>query len=111
VVYKGKLYASSMYSPASLFRYGGGTKWVSCPIPDGKRVVNMAVYNGYLYACSWDVGNVYRYDGTSWTDCGLVGDNTQTYGFAIYEGGLHVATWPSGRVYRYEEIDKWKDVG
>jgi hypothetical protein len=110
VIYKGKLYASSMYSPG-LFRYEGGSKWVSCDIPDKKRVVNMAVYNGYLYASSWDVANVYRYDGSKWEDCGLVGNNTQTYGFTVYQGNLFVSTWPSGRVFRFDGIKKWADVG
>ena len=73
--------------------------------------MNLAVYNGYLYATSWDVGNVYRYDGVSWTDCGLVGDNTQTYAFAVYTGNLYVATWPSGRVYRFDGVNQWTDVG
>lgn len=110
VIYKGKLYASSMYSPG-FFRYEGDSKWVNCEIPDKKRVVNMAVYNGYLYSTSWDVGNVYRYDGSKWEDCGLVGNNTQTYAFTVYEGQLFVATWPSGRVFRFDGIKKWADVG
>lgn len=110
VIYKGKLYASSMYNPG-FFRYEGDSKWVNCDIPDKKRVVNMAVYNGYLYSTSWDVGNVYRYDGNKWEDCGLVGNNTQTYAFTVYEGKLFVATWPSGRVFRFDGIKKWADVG
>ena len=111
IVFNGKLYASSMYSPAAFYRYEGGDTWVKCSVPGDKRVVNMAVYNGYLYATSWDHGNVYRYDGNAWTDCGPVGDNTQTYAFAVYEGGLYVATWPSGRVYRFDGINKWTDAG
>ena len=71
----------------------------------------MAVYNGYLYATSWDLAHVYRYDGVLWTDCGKVGDNTQTYAFAVYEGKLHVATWPSGRVYRFDGLKQWTDIG
>ena len=114
IVFKGKLYASSMYSPAALYRYEGEKKWVKCSVPEGKRVVNMAVYDGYLYATSWDLGHVYRYDGNSWTDCGQVGDeviNTQTYCFAVYEGKLYVATWASGRVYRFDGLNQWTDVG
>ncbi len=114
VVFNGKLYATSMKAPASFYRYEGGKEWVDCGVPDGKRVVNMAVYNGYLYATSWDWGHVYRYDGNSWTDCGQVGDekvNTQTYAFAVYEGKLYVATWASGRVYRFDGINQWTDVG
>ncbi|MBW7890065.1 MAG: LamG domain-containing protein [Chitinophagaceae bacterium] len=114
VVYNGKLYATSMKPPASFYRYEGGKEWVDCGVPDGKRVVNMAVYDGYLYATSWDWGHVYRYDGNTWTDCGQVGEekvNTQTYAFAVYRGNLYVATWASGRVYRFDGIKQWTDIG
>ncbi len=111
VVYNGKLYASSMYAPSGFFRYDGDNKWTKLANPENKRVVNMAVYNGYLYATSWDHGNVYRYDGKTWEDCGPVGDNTQNYAFNIYEGNLYSATWPSGRVFRFDGINKWTDVG
>ncbi len=112
VVYKGKLYASSMYTPG-FFRYEGGKEWVDCGTPDNKRVVALAVYDGYLYATSWDWGHVYRYDGESWEDCGQVGgeENTQTYAFAVYDGNLYVATWRSGRVFRFDGPNQWKDVG
>lgn len=112
VVYKGALYASSLYHPAGFYRYEGGTTWVDCGTPKGVRVVALAVFDGYLYASSYDKGHVYRYDGESWTDCGQLGDNnTQTYSFAIYQGELFVGTWPSGRVFKFEGINQWKDVG
>ena len=111
VEYRGQLYASSLYRPAGFFRYDGGTRWDDCGTPGGKRVEALCVYNGFLYASSYDGGRVYRYDGRSWTDCGQLGENTQTYSFAVYQGRLHVGTWPSGRVYRFEDIDRWTDVG
>jgi hypothetical protein len=111
VEYRGLLYASSLYKPAGFFRYEGGTAWTALPVPDGQRVEAMAVYDDYLWACSYDRGHVYRYDGRSWTDCGALGDNTQTYSFAVYEGRLHVGTWPSGRVYRFDDLDRWTDIG
>lgn len=111
MVYKGKLYASSMYAPSGFFRYDGDNQWVKLPNPEGVRVVNMGVHDGYLYATSWDHGHVYRYDGNAWEDCGLVGDNTQNYAFNIYEGNLYSATWPSGRVFRFDGVDKWADMG
>ncbi|WP_158856468.1 LamG domain-containing protein [Lunatibacter salilacus] len=111
ITYKNTLYASSLYHPAGFFRLGQENKWVDCGTPDGKRVVALGVYDGYIYATSYDGGNVYRYDGQSWTDCGHLGENTQTYSFAVYYGQLYVGTWPSGRVYRFDGIDNWKDVG
>jgi len=134
VNYQGRLYASSLYKPAGFFRYEGNQKWTSLPLPMGpdtqianqketsgasdqvpdqvpRRVVAMTVFDGHLVATSYDCGHVYRFDGNSWTDCGLVGDNTQTYAFANYQGKLHVATWPSGRVFRFAELGNWIDCG
>jgi len=111
VVYKGDLYASSLYSPG-FFKYNKNGKWEDCGTPDGKRVISFGLYDGYLFATSYDVGNVYRYDGNDWVDCGIVGENnTQTYGFAVYQGQLYVSTWPSGRVFEYNGINNWKDAG
>src|SRR5688500_1145013 len=38
VVFRGQLYASSLYKPGGLFRYEGATTWTDCGTPDGKRV-------------------------------------------------------------------------
>lgn len=111
VVFQGRLYASSLYRPAGFYRYEGESHWTDCGTPDGKRVVALGIHDGFLYGTSYDGGHVYRYDGESWTDCGLLGENTQTYSFAPYQGRWHVGTWPSGRVYRFEEVDRWTDVG
>lgn len=121
VNFRGQLYASSLYRPAGLFRYEGGTNWTSLPVPQGpdrqtgepgpKRVVSLTVHDGFLYASSYDGGHVYRFDGETWTDCGQIGDNTQTYAFTSYLGKLHVATWASGRVYRFDGIGQWTDLG
>lgn len=110
-VYRGKLYASSLYKPAGFYRYEGGSKWTDCGTPNGKRVVALAVFGGFLYASSYDGGRVYRYDGKAWTDCGPLGDNTQTYSFVVHQGRLYAGTWPSGRVFRFEEVGRWTDVG
>jgi len=124
VVFGGRLYASSLYRPAAFFRYEGDRRWTACSLPafpgdrtdnlNGMRVEALGIYNGYLYATSYDGGRVFRYDGQSWTDCGQLGDassNTQTYAFAVLAGRLHVGTWRSGRVYRFEDVDLWTDVG
>lgn len=111
VVYKGKLYASSMYAPAAFYRYDGGTQWTSCGVPEEKRVESMAVYNGDLYATCYDAGEVFRYDGKQWSSAGKVGESTQTYGFTVYEGNLYVSEWPHAEVYRYDGKNKWKLAG
>lgn len=111
VVCKDKLYASSMYAPAGFFRYDGGNKWTDCGVPDGKRVEQLSVFNGDLFATCYDDGLVFRFDGEKWTNCGKLGDNTQTYSFAINEGHLYVGTWPTGKVFRYIADNEWEDVG
>jgi hypothetical protein len=73
-------------------------------------VASLGVFNGHLWATSYDDGRVYRYDGADWKDFGRLGENTQTYSFAVHRGRLCVGTWPSGRVYRLEG-DRWDDLG
>lgn len=116
VVFKGRLYGSSLYKPAGFFRYDGGQSWTECGVPEvgekkGHRVEALGVFDGFLYATSYDAGRVFRFDGSTWTDCGALGDNTQTYSFAPYRGALHVGTWPSGRVYRMRGLNDWVDAG
>ncbi len=111
VNFDGRLYATSLYAPAGFFRYESDGKWTSLPTPNNKRVNALGVFQGDLYATSYDSGAVYRFDGTSWTDLGVVGDNTQTYSFAPFGGAWHVGTWPSGRVYRLSDKQTWIDAG
>ena len=111
VVYRGNLYASSMYSPASFFRYEGDSRWVSCRVPEDKRVEALAVYNGNVFATGYDEGAVYRYDGIEWTHMGLLKEATQTYGFAVYRGNLFVSEWPLARVFRLSSGEKWLPAG
>lgn len=121
VVYRGRLYASSLYQPPGFFLYEGGTTWTrlhNAIGPDSRsgekgarRVVSLTLHEGFLYATSYDGGRVYRFDGEAWTDCGQVGDNTQTYAFTRFEGALHVATWRSGRVFRFDGMHRWSDIG
>lgn len=111
VVFRDRLYASSLYAPAGFFRYEGDQMWTSCATPSQKRVEALTVYNGALYATGYDEGAVYRFDGKEWTHLGRLADNTQTYSFAVLDGLLHVGTWPSGKVFHYEADGKWIDEG
>lgn len=113
IVFNGSLYATSNYNAPAFYRYDGHQEWIECDVPD-KRLNAMGIYNGHIYATSYDWGHVYRYDGNSWTDCGQVGDqsvNTQCYAFTTFDGNLYVSTWASGRVYRFDGIQSWTDVG
>lgn len=112
VSFGGRLYASSLYRPAGFFRYEGGERWTSIPTPGGRRVQSLAVFDGALYASSYDGATVSRFDGEAWTDLKPVADDvTQTYSFAVYKGSLHVGAWPTGKVYRLESDGSWADMG
>jgi hypothetical protein len=111
VVFRGRLYAGSLYKPAGFFRYEGGDKWTACATPDGKRVEAMTVFNGALYATSYDEGSVFRFDGEKWEFAGKIPEASQTYGFAVHRGSLYVSEWPKARVFRYAGGTKWDDVG
>lgn len=111
VVYKGALYASSLYRPAGFYRWEKDGSWKPLPVPDGKRVEAMTVFNGHLWASSYDDGRVFRFDGETWKDFGRLGENTQTYSFVVHRGQLCVGTWPSGRVYALGPDDTWEDRG
>ncbi len=113
VVFQGKLHAGSLYKPAGFFRYEGGQKWTTLPVPNGKRVEAMCVHNGQLFASCYDEAHIFRYDGETWTDCGQVGEalNTQTYSFAIHHGKMYVGTWRTGKVFRYDGDNQWADCG
>lgn len=111
IVFNGQLYASSLYKPAGFFRYEGNSEWTRIPTPGDKRTVALGVFNDHLYATSYDGGVVFRFDGSTWEDCGQLGDNTQTYSFTVYQGKLFVGTWPSGRVYQFVAPGNWQDTG
>ena len=111
VVYKGRLYAGSLYAPAGFFRYEGGQRWTSCGTPGGKRVESLGVFNGQIYATGYDEGAVYRYDGSEWEDLGVLDEANQTYGFAIHRGKLYVSEWPHARVFRWDEGGGWQNAG
>ncbi|MFO0012169.1 MAG: LamG domain-containing protein [Planctomycetota bacterium] len=111
VVFRGQLYASSLYRPAGFFRYEGGQRWTSCNTPNGKRVEALTVFNDAMYATSYDEGSVFRFDGKDWTPIGAIPEATQTYGFGVYRGDLYVSEWPKAHVFRYRGDSDWVDTG
>ncbi|MEO8497673.1 MAG: LamG domain-containing protein [Planctomycetota bacterium] len=111
VVYRGKLYAGSLYAPAGFYRYEGGTEWTSCGTPDGKRVESLTVYNGHIFATGYDEGAVYQYDGDKWKHLGVLEGANQTYGFATHYGQLYVSEWPHAKVFRWGGDKQWLPAG
>jgi hypothetical protein len=121
VVYRDRLYASSLYKPAGFFRYEGEDRWTALPLPalatddttlpTDQRVEAMAIHAGKLYASSYDGGNVFQWDEHQWQHVGKIEPNTQTYSFTTLEDRLLVGTWPSGRVYQKGQDHAWVDLG
>lgn len=112
VVFRGDLYASSLYKPAGFFRYRGGDSWERGPLPeDGRRVVALGVFNGYLYATSYDSCSVARFDGTNWEPLAVLEPTGQTYSFEVHRGELFVGTWPNGQVFRFDQGRRWVSAG
>lgn len=111
-VYRGKLYASSLYAPPGVYRYDGGTTWTFCGHPGG-RIVPMSVWRGHLWGGSYDGDyNIYRYaGGQQWDDMGKPSEITQTYSFMPYRGELYIGAWPSGAVYRWDGQMGWEHTG
>ena len=102
------------------------------PSPATIMVCALAVFEGALYAATWETvpearGHVYRLAGERWIDCGAVGDANAVTRLAVYEGQLYAGTSrlrgggsgmpdspntaPGGHVYRYEPDASWVDVG
>ena len=71
----------------------------------------MTVFNGSLYATSYDEGAVFRFDGAKWHEAGKIPNATQTYGFAIHQGSLFVSEWPQAHVFRHLGGTDWEDTG
>lgn len=112
VVFRGRLYASSLYQTAGVYRYEGGREWRFCGNGAGKRINTLTVHDGHLYGTSYDVGQIFRYDGDQgWTSVGELPGTTQGYGFATHNGKLHVATWPRATVFRFDGDGNWTDCG
>ncbi|MFM7058113.1 MAG: LamG-like jellyroll fold domain-containing protein [Planctomycetota bacterium] len=121
VVFRDRLYASSLYKPAGFFRFEpDSTSWTALPIPQSpdatgqltdRRVESLHVTEDAIVAGSYDGGRVYRFDGGAWQDLGQLGENTQTYSFVSLNSRLHVGTWPSGRVYSFAADGTWQDAG
>jgi hypothetical protein len=111
IVFRGRLYAGSLYKPAGFFRYEGIENWTACETPDGKRVEALTVFNGAIYATCYDEGSVFRFDGSRWEHVGKIPGATQTYGFAVHRGNLFVSEWPQAHVYRYGGASHWDDAG
>ncbi len=109
-------------------------EWTDCGRPGNNFYVNaLAVYDGNLYAATWEpgqgeTGHVYRYEGgAKWTDCGSPDICNAVNPLAVFEGKLYAGVQyysgggsalplsPNknfgGTVYRYEGGTEWTNCG
>ena len=88
---------------------GGADEWAACPLPaDGRRVVALGVFNGHLYAGSYDGCSVCRFDGESWEPSARWNRPGRPTPSRSTRGELFVGTWPNGQVFR---LDRGERVG
>jgi outer membrane protein assembly factor BamB len=78
---------------------------------DGRRVVSLGVFNGRLYAGSYDSCSVSRFDGKAWEVFPALETSGQTYSFEVHAGELFVGTWPNGQVFRLDRGERWVPAG
>lgn len=113
---------------------GSDGKWTDCGRPGNSVMVNgLAVWNGDLYAGSYEAGagekgHVYRYrDDGDWEDLGSLDACNTVMSLAVCGDELYVGTGhyraqgsslepspnvaPGGSVYRYAGDRKWEDCG
>jgi uncharacterized repeat protein (TIGR01451 family) len=119
--YDSKLYASVFKSgtPAKIYRWDGGTTWVTVRtgsinagyLPSGFAGYQLETYGSDLYYGEDDQSNgsnFYSYDGSSFTELNMVGfGQAENYGvmsMKVYDGNLYIGThhaWQDSRVYKY----------
>ena len=98
-------------SKVHVYEYQGGTEWRDLgQVGQGHRVMCMGSFGGELYAGmdQQGGGNVFRYNGSEWIDCGAP-DGLNVESFTSSGGALYVAT--HGRVYRYDGNTAWTCIG
>ncbi|MCA9051708.1 MAG: hypothetical protein KDA89_23380, partial [Planctomycetaceae bacterium] len=109
-------------------------EWTDCGRPGtNQQVKSLAVYDGQLYAATWEpdgdnAGHVHRYAGNGqWIDCGSPDKANAIAALAVYDGRLYAgsemysgggSSLPlspnenyGGTVFRYEGESNWTNVG
>src|SRR5262245_20391361 len=83
-IYRGDLYA--LINGGPMYRYEGGSTWISCGCPPGSTQTYSAVVSeGRLYVGTWPEGEVHRYDGgAAWTPLERVGYEREIMAMALY---------------------------
>ena len=87
-----------------MYRYAGGSEWVSCGCPPGSTQTYAAVTSeGRLYVGTWPEGEVHRYEGgEAWTTLERVGYEREIMAMALYNGKVYVGSLPMANVWRMD---------
>jgi hypothetical protein len=111
-VHDGRL-VLGMLQPASVRSFDGST-WddLGNPIGDPQRcdeIHSLVTFHGALYAGTWPLGRVARWDPGSrrWRQAGRLGDCTEVMALNVYNGKLYGAAIPRAEVFRYERDGSW----
>jgi hypothetical protein len=97
----------------------GDSGWEVIGSDLGKAVLDLAEYEGQLYAGTMNPGNpdkpgssVYRYDGGSdWTEVGYFASGEQVSALVVFKGELYAGTsWGGAKLYRYDGPGNWELV-
>jgi hypothetical protein len=107
-VFRGQLYASSMYHRVQ-YRFAGGREWA--PVASGLWIYALGVFNHELYGTCWNGCRVFRFDGQNWSEPAILETAGQTYSFVVHAGGLFCGTWKNGHVYYTQDGETWSDAG
>ncbi len=127
-VLNGKLYLAACTSPLMVnggdvisYDYATDTWNLEYSVWE-QGIIRLVVHNGKLYIPgadsqgSWQWGNIYIYDGTSWVRKGTVPNGIHVFDLIFYRGDMFVTTgtnignW-SGKLYKStNEGDSWSEV-
>ena len=127
-VYNGKLFIAACTTPVSInggeiisFDYASNSyQWEYDVWEQG--VIQMRSYNGKLYIPgvdsqgSWEWGNIYIYDGSSWVRKETVPHGIHVFDLIFYKGDMYVTTGTdinnySAKVYKStDEGNSWNEV-
>jgi hypothetical protein len=113
--YRGKLYITvfNIGGPGGhVYSYEGDSKWHDCGKFDGNPHA-LTVHDGRLYT-AYPHGEVFAYDGKTWTELGNPFGSTQVcnqiHSLGVHNGELHIGSWPMGKVAVWRD-EKWVDLG
>ncbi|MFH0880558.1 MAG: choice-of-anchor D domain-containing protein, partial [Lentisphaerota bacterium] len=101
----------------TVFRYDGGTNWVTCAsLPYPRSSSGIFSLGAYLFCAAgsctgWGQSAVYRYDGSSWTTVNPVPTVLRAFGCAVLNGsaylmgGVDASATQVDTVYRFDGVN------